>query len=203
MPRVPRAGLSGDVVVDVAAALVDEAGADRLTLAAVAKRCGVALPSLYKHVDGLDDLHHRLAVRALTDLGDALRRSATGRAGGQAVRSLAAAYRDYARSHPGCYGYVLRARTGDAAHAAAAGEVLAVLYDVFAGYGLTDSVAVDAARFVRSTLHGFVSLELGGGFGMPESVDASFDRLVDAVDRALAAWPTESRRNGTREGHAS
>ena len=32
------------------------------------------------------------------------------------------------------------------------------------GYGIRADVAVDAARFVRSALHGFVSLEIAGNF---------------------------------------
>ena len=59
---------------------------------------------------------------------------------------------------------------------------------MFTGYGISGSDAIDAARFVRSVLHGFVSLELGGGFGMPQSVDSSFDRLVAATNRALSDW---------------
>lgn len=186
---MPRAGLSTGVVVEEAARLVDDVGYDRLTLAGLAKRFGVALPSLYKHVDGLDDLHRRLAVRVAHELGDAMRRAATGKATAAAVRSVAAAYRDYAHRHPGRYAYVVRAPSSeDAEHLAAATEILDVLYDVFAGYGITDEEAVDAARFARSTLHGFVSLEVGGGFGMPRSVDRSFERLVDALDHALAGW---------------
>ena len=47
---------------------------------------------------------------------------------------------------------------------------------------------VDAARFVRSTLHGFVSLELGGGFGMAQSGGASFHRLVGRHQPGLSDW---------------
>lgn len=186
---MPRAGLSAEVVVAEAARLVDETGPAQLTLAAVAKRFGVALPSLYKHVGGLDDLHARLAVTAARELGDAVRRAATGRAGGDAVHALADAYRRYAREHPGRYHYLLRARPDDGAYEAAAGEILDVLYGVFDGYGIGGDDAVDAARFVRSALHGFVSLENEHGFGMARSVDRSFDRLVDALHDALAAWP--------------
>ncbi len=190
---MPRAGLSAGVVVEEAARLVDEVGYDRLTLAGLAKRFGVALPSLYKHVNGLDDLHRRLAVRVAHQLGDEMRRAATGKATADAVRSVAAAYRDYARRHPGGYAYVLRAPSADdAEHVAAAAEILDVLYDVFAGYGITDEDAVDAARFVRSALHGFVSLEVGGGFGMPRSVDRSFERVVDALDHALSTWAAQA-----------
>jgi hypothetical protein len=41
----------------------------------------------------------------------------------------------------------------------------------------------------RSAIHGFVALEAGGGFGMPDDVDRSFEALLDmlvAGVRALA-----------------
>ncbi len=186
---MPRAGLSADVVVAGAVELVDAEGASALTLAALAKRFGVALPSLYKHVGGLDDLHSRLALVATRDLGAAMRRAASGKARGDALAAVAEAYRGYARQHPGCYEYLLRARPDETEHAAAGQEVLDVLDDVFAGYGIgTGPEAVDAARFVRSTLHGFVALENAGGFAMARSVDRSFGRLVEALDDALGAW---------------
>jgi AcrR family transcriptional regulator len=180
-------------VVAEAARLVDEVGRDRLTLAAVAKRFDVALPSLYKHVAGLDDLHRRLAVGVAREVGNVMRRAATGRAGADAIRSVAAAYRDYAHRHPGCYAYLLRAPTGDPDHVAAAAEILDVLNDVLAGYDIRGDDAVDAARLVRSTLHGFVSLEVEGGFGMPLSVDRAYDRVVDVLDQALTSWSSQTQ----------
>jgi AcrR family transcriptional regulator len=186
---VPRAGLSADVVVAEAVRLVDEVGPERLTLAALAQRFGVAQPSLYKHVGGLDDLHGRLAVVAARDLGTALRRAATGKSGRDATAAVAAAYRAQALRHPGCYGYLLRPRPDDEEHALASKEILDIFYDVLAGYGIEqEEDAIDATRLVRSVLHGWVALETGGGFAMARSVDRSFDRLVDSLDAALAAW---------------
>jgi hypothetical protein len=102
---------------------------------------------------------------------------------------VAHAYRDFARAHRGGYGYIQRAPAPDETDlAAAAGEVLSVLGDVLDGYGITGADAVDAIRLLRSTLHGFVTLEISGGFALPQSVDASFDRLVDATHRALVGW---------------
>jgi AcrR family transcriptional regulator len=177
------------VVVAEAADLVDEVGVDRLTLAAVAVRFGVAAPSLYKHVGGLDDLHGRLAVLAARDLALALRRAAAGKAGAEATAAVSAAYRGYARGHPGRYGYLLRPRTGDDEHAQASGEILEVLAAVLSGYRIEapDDV-VDATRFLRSALHGFVALEIGGGFAMTRPVGRSFDAFVRALDAALASW---------------
>lgn len=186
---MPRAGLSTDVVVAEAARLVDLDGAGALTLRALAESFGVAQPSLYKHIGGLDDLHHRLAVVAARDLGTALRRAASGRSTADATTAVAAAYRRYARRHPGCYGYLLRPRVDDDEHARASAEILEVLYDVLAGYRIVgDDDRVDAARFLRSSLHGFVSLETAGGFAMARSVDRSFERSVRALDAALRDW---------------
>jgi AcrR family transcriptional regulator len=156
---VPRAGLSPARVVDEAAQLVDQVGRERLTLSELAKRLGVAQPSLYKHVEGLDGLNRQLTILALSEIGATMRRASTGQAREDAICALANAYRTYALNHPGRYGYVLRAPTpDDAAWEAAAAEILSILDDVFTGYGITGADAVDAARFVRSVLHGFVSL---------------------------------------------
>lgn len=185
---MPRAGLSAELVVEEAARLVDAEGADRLTLAALAQRFGVAVPSLYKHVGGLEDLHGRLALRAARELVTALRRAATGRSGAEAVAAVAHAYRANARAHPGTYAYVLAPRAGDDEHARASEELLEVLAEVLAGYGITgDDDLVDAIRMLRSTLHGWVGLENAGGFAMSRSVDRSFDRLVAGLDAALSA----------------
>jgi AcrR family transcriptional regulator len=85
---VPRAGLSTAEVVTAGAVMADEAGLDAVTLAALAGRLGVKPPALYKHVDGLDDLRHRIAVLAMSEFGDALRDALQGRAGLDALTAL-------------------------------------------------------------------------------------------------------------------
>ncbi|MEX1296689.1 MAG: TetR family transcriptional regulator, partial [Candidatus Limnocylindrales bacterium] len=70
---MPRAGLSTDIVVHEAADLADEIGYDALTLTALATRLNVAVPSLYKHVGGLDALRRQVALLAVEELGSAMR----------------------------------------------------------------------------------------------------------------------------------
>lgn len=185
-----RAGVTPARVTDVAASLADSDGLEALTLAAVAGELGVSVPSLYKHVDGLDGMRHLLALRAVDELAEVVTAAVLGRAGPDALPSLCRAYRQYARRHPGRYAATLRApEPDDVEHHAAARRVLTPVLAVMGGYGLTESEGVHAARALRSALHGFVALELSGGFGLPEDVDSSFDRLVQALDRALRSWP--------------
>ncbi|MGA2321363.1 MAG: TetR-like C-terminal domain-containing protein [Solirubrobacteraceae bacterium] len=71
---------------------------------------------------------------------------------------------------------------------AASRALLQVVADVLAGYELRDQDAIDATRALRSALHGFVTLEAGGGFGLPLDVDRSFEKLVRALVKALSGW---------------
>jgi AcrR family transcriptional regulator len=182
-----RAGLDGDAVVEAAAVLADAEGLEAVTLARLAADFGVRAPSLYAHVAGLDDLRRRLGIRGARELGDALREAATGRAGRDALVAVAAAYRRHARRHPGTYLAAQRARPGDAEAEAAGAGVVEVVLAVLRGYGLEGDDAIHATRAVRAALHGFVTLEASGGFGMRQSAGESFKRLVDLLDRGLRA----------------
>jgi AcrR family transcriptional regulator len=185
---VPRAGLTAGKVIAEAAALADQAGYDKLTLAAVAERTGVRLPSLYKHVASLDALRQGVAALATRELADAMTAAAVGRAGSDALRAIAGAYRDYGRAHPGRYAATVRApHPDDPGHTAAAGAVLRVVFAVLAGYGITGDDAIDATRALR----GFLALEAGGGFGMPRDIDRSYQRFITAFDTALGNWASQ------------
>jgi AcrR family transcriptional regulator len=181
-----RAGLTPDRVVAEAAALADERGIQALSLALLAERLGVRVPSLYKHVRGLDDLHRRLALAGLRGLAEVLGTATVGWSGRDALLACATAWRAYAKAHPGRYGAIQRAPDPDDAELfAAAGRLIELVYAILRGYGLDDEQTVHATRAVRSALHGFVTLEAAGGFGLPQDVDESYTRLVDLLDSGL------------------
>ncbi len=189
-----RAGLSPEGVVRIAVDLVDAGGptgfAD-LTLAQVAAAAGVATPSLYKHVGSLAALRREVAVLAVRDLAEAVVRASLGRSGPDAVRSLAHAVRDYARARPGRYAAVQVAADpadpADAELAAAGARVVGVMAAVLRGFDLPEDREVDAVRAVRAGVHGYVVLELGGGFRLPRDLDRSFDVLVDMLVAGVEA----------------
>ncbi|MDA8373949.1 MAG: TetR-like C-terminal domain-containing protein [Actinomycetota bacterium] len=176
-------------VVEAAEQMVDEVGLQQLTLAALAARLGIRQPSLYKHIDSLDALRHRIAVRAKAELADVLGQAAIGRAGADAVAAMSHAYRGWALEHPRRYQAVQRAPVpGDVEDEAASDRVVRVVAAVMDGYGLAGDDAIDAIRALRAALHGFVSLETGGGFGLSANIDRSFDRLVAGLAAGLQEW---------------
>lgn len=183
-------GLTREQVVAVAAELADEHGLAALTLAQVAARLGVRLPSLYNHVDGLPGLLRDLAALAVCELGERLARSAIGRAGDDALLAVARAYRAYVLAHPGRYAATVRAPAPhDARLQQLSRAVVEVVVAVLAPYELADDDAIHAVRGIRSIAHGFATLEAAGGFGLPLDRDESFERLVRAYIAGLRAVP--------------
>jgi AcrR family transcriptional regulator len=185
-------GLDRAGVVHAAAALADAHGGE-VTLAALAAHLGVRASSLYNHVAGQEGLRRELALLGRRDLATRVVRAAVGRAGADAVREVAHAYRAFAREHPGLYPLTLRSPDPDDAELlAASDDIIMTLVAVLASFGLRDDDAIHAIRGLRALLHGFVTLEAAGGFGMPLAVDESFDRALDAL---LSGWdPTPGRQ---------
>ncbi|MGR9281391.1 TetR/AcrR family transcriptional regulator [Rhizobium johnstonii] len=189
-----RIGLNRNVVVEMAASIVDETGAVDLTMAMLAKRLGVALPSLYTHVRGLDHLRAEVALAVTIDLSGLMGEAIQGRAGREAVFALARSYRAYAVAHPGRYAMAMLARPefGDDRHRDAAMKCGTVIYGAVRGYGLPESAMTNAARFLRAALHGFASIEGQGGFTISPDLEPTFDDFLAGIDRALSTW-TENK----------
>ena len=183
---MPRAGLTTQRVIAEAATVADEVGLDRLTLAAVAQRCGVSLPGLYKHVSGLEEVKRGISITAIRELTASAAAAAAGVSGREALAAISVAYRQYARSAPGRYAASVRAPTpGDQEYADVTNQALAVVSAALKGYHLDGADLIHAIRMWRAACHGLTSLEMAGGFGLPESIDATFERLIDALDRAF------------------
>lgn len=194
---MPRAGLSRPAVVALALAVVDDGGPrgfDDLTLAAVAARAGVAVPSLYKHVAGLPELRRAVVLVALDELTETVLAATADRNGPAAVRAMAAGVRAFAHARPGRYLATQRPIwSGDpdaAALRAASERAVAAIAGTLLELHLPTERTIDAVRAVRAALHGFILLELTGGFGLPDDTGASFDYLVQTLIAGLRAAPS-------------
>ncbi|MGW1599685.1 TetR/AcrR family transcriptional regulator [Streptomyces eurythermus] len=189
-----RAGLTVERLVEAAAELADEAGFDRLSVSALARRFGVKDASLYSHVRNLQDLRTRLGLYAGGELIDRIAAAVAGRAGKEALTAFAGAYRDYALEHPGRYAATqIRIDQALIADSAALRRTAEITYGMLRGYGLQEPDLTDAVRLLRSTFHGYCVLESAGGFGADRDVRASWDKAVDALHLALTHWPREGK----------
>ena len=187
MPR--KNGLDRAAVVQAAIELADAEGAPALSLSRLAEKLGIQTPSLYNHVDGLPGLYRELALWNARALGERLTQAAIGRSGADALTALAQAYRGYIKQHPGVYLASLRASgnapTPDPELAAAEERVVQVVLAALASFNLSGEDGLHAVRALRSVVHGFATLEIAGGFGLPLDCDESFARLVEMLVKGL------------------
>lgn len=192
---MPRAGLTPASVTEAGAALADEIGLDHLSMGLLAERLGIKTPSLYKHVTGLADLTHRIAVLAMNEFGDAIRDATQGRAGSDALTAAAQAMRTYVKDHPGRYtaGNSARPSGPDDPLISASNRLLASLSAVLGGYHLGPQQQIHALRTLRSMLHGFAILEAAGGFQINTDIDQSFTWMISLIDHGLHADRSQHR----------
>lgn len=190
----PRARLDRAAVVDAAARLLNEEGVGALSLSRLAHELGVRTPSLYNHVEGLPGLERELALRNARMLATTFADATIGKAGADAVVALAQAFRTYIKQNPGVYLAAQRVTEADfpeddELHAAMARAVQIVM-TVLASFGLDGDEGLHAVRALRATVHGFATLEVAGGFGLPLDCDESFRRLVQMLIDGLGRVTT-------------
>ena len=202
-----KRGIELEHVVRTASALADAEGLDAVTLARVAAQLDVRSPSLYSHVDGLAGLRRAVALDAARRLGADMAAAAAGREGVDALRTIASAYRAFATAYPGAYSTILTtpAEQDDAEVYAVFAAQLPPIVAAFERVGVDHADVIDVIRGFRSALHGYVSLEASGGFGLPGDLDRSFELMVDLlIDGVLArVRPRRAARAGASRSPAS
>ncbi|MEU1262109.1 TetR-like C-terminal domain-containing protein [Streptomyces cellulosae] len=186
----PRVGLTTERLTQAGATLADEVGFDHVTVSELARRFDVKVASLYSHVKNSHDLKTRIALLALEELADRAADALAGRAGKDALVALANVYRDYAREHPGRYAAAQFRLDPETAAASAGARHAKMTRALLRGYDLDEPDQTHAVRLLGSVFHGYVSIEMGGGFShSAPDTEETWSRVLDALDALLRSWP--------------
>lgn len=190
-----RASLHHAAVVQAAAELADRDGFEAITVSALARDLGVRPASLYSHVKDLAALLDGLHELVLGEVAEAVAAGIAGRSGRDALVGLGEAQRNLAHQHPGRWAVLARPATPKTARSPGAIALVSLTFSVLRAYRLPEDELVHATRFIGATVNGFLALDRAGSFEhRDEQTDASWHRALDALDRALAGWPTTSEQ---------
>ena len=184
---MPRAGLNTTEVVLAAAELADEVGYEAVSLAALAARLGVKAPALYKHIDGIGDLQHRIATLAMTEGADVIRDALQGKAREDAISAIFTAFQAYIAEHPGRYSATVNARLQgrDDPLLAATSRWIGSMRAGLSGYGIQSDEIDHAIRMMRCMIHGFAQLKAASAFQWSNDPDESITWMIRFVDAGL------------------
>ncbi|WP_406813400.1 TetR/AcrR family transcriptional regulator [Mycobacterium sp. M23085] len=167
-----------DDVLAAARDMLDDEGWDRLNMVALAERLGIKGPSLYNHVDNLDDLRRQLWILVVREMSEAIRDAVLGLAGDDAVRAIATTYREYANRYPRRYALPVSIA---GLHGRDIAQAVSVSTDtsraVFRYYGLTGDNVDIATTLLTASMSGFMAMELRGA--MQVDPDTAYDVLIE------------------------
>jgi AcrR family transcriptional regulator len=175
-PLTPRARQ----IVAAARELLEEEGADALTMRRLAERLGIRAPSLYKHLPDKAALEAAIVATGFEDSGAAFEAAVDGAA--EPLAALAAAYRAFALDHPHLYRLMTerplpRERLPAGVEARAAAPLVRAVGDP------------DRARAVWAFAHGMVILELNGRFPTDADLDAAWQAGIAALQGHATSCP--------------
>jgi AcrR family transcriptional regulator len=164
--------------------LLEDRGADALTMHDVAAAVGVRAPSLYKRVSGRSDLL-RLILEDVTDELTAVLDAAAGSGDPVAdLRAMVVAYRGFALANPVAYMLMnaLPAPPGAAERSARSSATFLRTVAELAG----SQHALLAARTVVAWANGFIMMELAGAFRLGGDIEQAWTFGLDRVLAAIA-----------------
>jgi Tetracyclin repressor-like, C-terminal domain len=101
-----------------------------------------------------------------------------GLSGDAAIAALMRRLRAYGVEHPARYLAVPPDPMHDPALAQPAARFLEVFLAVLRGYDLHGAGAIHATRCLRVIIHGFISIESSGGFGLAEDPAETYEQLI-------------------------
>jgi AcrR family transcriptional regulator len=180
MPAPART--SAAQILHAARAILEEDGIQAVTMQAVAGRVGVRSPSLYKHVADRAALIKALGEAVTGDLRGALEPDPSIDVDpADQLRAIAHRFRTFVRTNRQGYALLFAPlppdQAPDAEALAAVGRPIVVVMGRITG----EEGALGAARTLVAWAHGFVTMELAGGFRLGGDVDAAFDAGIETI----------------------
>lgn len=181
-----RRRLNRDVIVREAAALCDEFGFEKLSIAALADRLGVRPPSLYNHIKSLDDVYRQMAVMGARLWTESIRKSVESSSADQKIRAIADASRAFAREEPTLFFCATRkfADSGNE-YLEAARPMMSIATEVYSDMAINPEKQDLAEYLFRCLIAGFISLEANNGLQPAQDLDKLFSDLIDLAQSAL------------------
>ncbi|MBS7528087.1 TetR/AcrR family transcriptional regulator [Fusibacter paucivorans] len=181
-----KKGLSSELIVDAAVALIKEKDSAIFSVRELALKLDVKAASLYNHIASVDDVNLKVAERVSDKINDLLVEATEGKNREDAIRAMAYAYYHYALENPQLYHFIigLPALDQDNGIGKVGKQSIRVIRALIHRYRISHEEAVHFSRCFRGALHGFVMLETTGYFtcyGL--SPESSFKFLIDGYTR--------------------
>lgn len=170
-----RKTVTRESIRDVALGIIEQKGADALSMRSLASALGIKAPSLYDHVRSRQEVIALVQAAGLTDFGDGFAKA------GHSAREKVMFYRDWALRNRNLYPVVFQKFLHrDLLPEGLEARVLGLVIEAAGGSHIQ-------ARALWAQLHGLVDLELHGRLPDNADMDATWSEVVVASERIRQA----------------
>ena len=184
MPTPPKT--SRTELVSIARGLIEAGGVDALTVSAVAAGAGIKGPSIYKHFADRSALLKAVEIDILHELEARLKSGTKGRTPLLRLKSMARAYRGFARERPRHYEAIYsRNAFNDPEITEAFRQAARPLFDELRSAGIAEARILPLSRTLTAFLHGFVSMEIASAFRLGGDIGEAFELGLATILREI------------------
>lgn len=172
--------VSKSLVIETASKIADENGLNSLSLKAVAEELNVRTPSLYNHIESLEDLLREVAHSGMRTLNEKMIQAAVGKSGDAAMKSVGVEYLNFITAQPGVYETIQWATWhGTDETDQIFGTYTGILTSIISSYPFPTESTGEIVELFAGFLHGFSSLQVRFAFADPQKVRK---KICDAID---------------------
>lgn len=158
-------------VIQAASDIADEKGLNNVSLKAVAERLNIRTPSLYNHIENLDDLLREVAHNGMRTMNQRMTQAAIGKSGDTAIEAVAIEYLNYMIEHCGVYETIQWATWhGTDETAKIFNEYTDLLKTLILSCNLRSDNVSEILNLITGFLHGYITLQLRYALFEPEKV---------------------------------
>ena len=175
--------VSKSLVIETASKIADKQGLNNLSLKAVAEELNVRTPSLYNHIESLDDLLREVAHKGMRSMNEQMTQAAIGKSGNTALKSISVEYLNFIIEHPGVYETIQWATWHGTNETAEIFEnYIKILSTIILSYSFPSESTNEILNLFTGFLRGFTTLQVRYAFSEPQKVR---DELCNSVDTIM------------------
>ena len=184
MPRPKGQTLTEKEIVEAAITLLEREGESALGVNRVARELGIQPPSLYNHITGNEALRQAVVIEGYRRALDFVRQQVEGvNEPTLALKTIATALRRFAHDNPTLYAVTTnhRFRLDHPEFAQNLQGMLERYTTRLEPFGLRPDEIVHTIRMLHSAIHGFIRAELVGLFVFSQSLDESYEWMINTL----------------------
>lgn len=160
-----------EAVIKATSDLADEKGLNNVSLKAVAQKLNIRTPSLYNHIESLDNLLLEVAHNGMRDMNERMMKIAVGKIGKEAIKLVSIEYLNYMIEHPGVYETIQWAVWhGTEETATIFNNYLSLLTTLIQSCSLNKDKTLEILNMLTGIIHGYTTLQLGNAFSASDKV---------------------------------